>query len=138
MTRYVVDASVAAKWFVSEEGTDRAHRLLLGQNEFIAPPIFPAELASVVTKKVRLAEIEAALAREALRLAIQRVAVVQADELVILAMDRAMKQQVSVYDALYVELALREDCQLITADNRFHRALDSESRRQVLPLAQVP
>lgn len=46
---YVIDSSVAFKWFVAEVDTDRAIRLrddfLTGAIELVAPDFFPIEIA---------------------------------------------------------------------------------------------
>ena len=42
----VIDASVALKWFVEEQGTEQAAALLAGQDLLIAPDLIVAEVAN--------------------------------------------------------------------------------------------
>lgn len=49
----VIDASVALKWFVEEEGTRQAAALLAGQYRLIAPALIVAEVANAGWKAVR-------------------------------------------------------------------------------------
>ena len=55
----VVDASVAFKWFVQEEGTDRAVALLERGEPFIAPDLIVAELCNAAWKSLRRRELSA-------------------------------------------------------------------------------
>jgi predicted nucleic acid-binding protein len=54
---YVVDASVALKWVLSEQDSDRARRLrlefLAGQHDLIAPDIFLSEVGHALVKATR-------------------------------------------------------------------------------------
>ena len=45
-------------------------------------------------------------------------------QLLAAALDIGMEHNRSVYDALYVALALREGCRLVTADRRLYQALE--------------
>lgn len=58
MNRPVIDASVAAKWFIWEEGTEEAHRLLDSLHSFLVPSLFLAEIDAILTKKVRKKELQ--------------------------------------------------------------------------------
>ena len=49
----VIDASVALKWFVEEQGTDQAAALLAGNDLLIAPDLIVAEVANAGWKAVR-------------------------------------------------------------------------------------
>jgi predicted nucleic acid-binding protein len=51
MTRLVVDASVAAKWLVTEPLSDRALALLGGANELIAPDLLLPEVGNILWKQ---------------------------------------------------------------------------------------
>ncbi|MEH2024315.1 type II toxin-antitoxin system VapC family toxin [Nostoc sp.] len=53
MRRYVLDASVAIKWFVLEVHSDKARRLLTSNYTFLVPDFFFAEVANVLWKRVR-------------------------------------------------------------------------------------
>lgn len=49
----VVDASVALKWFVSEEGSTQAATLLAGLDSLIAPDLIVAEVVNAAWRAVR-------------------------------------------------------------------------------------
>lgn len=56
--RIVVDASVAVKWLVAEEGSDVANRLLTDGGDLYAPRLMASEVANALWRKARLGEIE--------------------------------------------------------------------------------
>ena len=56
--RIVVDASVAVKWLVAEEGSDAADRLLTDGDDLYAPRLMASEVANALWRKARLGEIE--------------------------------------------------------------------------------
>ena len=129
--RIVLDASVAIEWFIPGVNPDITARALnvleLGRSrrvEFIAPDFFWAEVGNVFTKAVRqkrwdLAMISAAVADlEALNIVTE-----SAHSLLVRAMDIALAHGQSVYDTLYVELALARRVDMITSDLRLFNAL---------------
>jgi predicted nucleic acid-binding protein len=54
----VVDASVAAKWFLQEEGTNYASQILEQYDYLVAPELIRIEVLSAITKAVRTNRIE--------------------------------------------------------------------------------
>lgn len=116
MTRYVVDASVGAKWFLPEEHTAEAARLLRSPHELIAPDIFAAEVADSLLKRIRrkLMSVD-----EAVPYVIACPWLVSLRDLVPLAapaFEVARLFGIGLYDAAYVALARQEDCEFVTAD----------------------
>lgn len=67
MDNLVIDASIAVKWVVEEEGTEAAIRLRPGFR-LIAPELIVAECANILWKKVQRGEMLADEARLAARL----------------------------------------------------------------------
>ena len=57
MNRIVIDASVAIKWVVEEDGTPEA-LALLEKHSLSAPDLFIPECANILWKKVRRRELE--------------------------------------------------------------------------------
>ena len=57
MSRYVVDASVAAKWFVPEVHSDAALRLFEGDHSLAVPDLFLSEFGNILWKKVRIRDL---------------------------------------------------------------------------------
>jgi predicted nucleic acid-binding protein len=127
----VLDASVAVKWFLSpkdERLTDEAlalYREFLQQKiSFLVPDIFWAEVGSAFWKAVRLGRFRKASAQEAIAALAQCelptfsiASLLERAFLIATTFDR------SVYDALYVALAVQSGAELITADERLANAL---------------
>ena len=61
--RLVVDASVAVKWLVAEEGSDAADRLLAGGDDLHAPRLMASEIANALWRKARTGEIRTGAGR---------------------------------------------------------------------------
>lgn len=124
MSVFVVDASVVVKWFVPEIHSEAARRLLTLPNEYFAPDLLFAETANTIWKKIRRGELEAEDGRR-LVADIGRVAVetVSCRALAEDAHALATATGRTVYDALYVALAVRLSTRLITADDRLEAAL---------------
>jgi predicted nucleic acid-binding protein len=120
---FVLDCSVAAKWVLPEP--DRAAALRLfdryesGEILLIAPDLPLAELASLLAMRSRRKQISAPQARQAFQL-IARSALKLFDMRSRLApaLDLALAHGLSLWDSVYVVLALEHDCPLLTADRR--------------------
>ena len=119
MTRFVIDASIAVKWVVTEDGTDEAVSLLSGQR-LSAPELLVAECANILWKKVRRSELSAEEAMVAVRI-LQR-ADVELHSMRAL-MEPATKLAIDLdhpaYDCVYLALAMSQEWQFVTADTRF-------------------
>ena len=125
----VVDASVVAKWFLPEEHSEAAVLLLRETEPLIAPAHFDAEIANIFWKRVRTGHLQP---EQALRTLAGLPGVVDwsfgLPGLVRPAFDIAVRFDRTIYDSLYVVLALQEGCQFVTADRRLYNGL-----RDVLP-----
>lgn len=66
MTQYVVDASVVIKWFVPENYSEYADRLLNNSYNLLVPDLLIAEVCNILWKKVRLGQISLAEGQQAL------------------------------------------------------------------------
>jgi len=53
MSAIVVDASVAAKWFLTEPGSISATSLLLGDSDLIGPELLVVETAAAIVRRFR-------------------------------------------------------------------------------------
>lgn len=131
MKTYVVDASVAAKWILPASGetlTREALELLkgyvAGDLRFVVPDLFWAELANVLWKAVRQGGVKVASAESALHaLRDRNFPSVSSHTLLVEAFAIATAFDRTVYDALYVALAINSKSQLVTADERLANAL---------------
>jgi predicted nucleic acid-binding protein len=127
----VVDASVAAKWFLPENGEalgDKALALLdqydKREVQFVVPDLFYVEIASAIWKAVRTGRVPRAFGDQALVLLTQReFATVPSLKLLDKAFQIATAFERTVYDGLYVALAEQTNSQLITADERLVNSL---------------
>lgn len=131
MNTLVLDASVAIKWAipsVREPLTDESLRLLQryvdSEIEFIVPDVFWAEIGNVLWKSARQRrwrqdEAEAVAADMKAR----DFATVPSATLLTEALRIAFAYDRSVYDCLYVALAVQAKTDLITADERLANAL---------------
>ncbi len=126
MTAYVVDASVAVKWFVPEELTGEALSYLSDEHELLAPDLLWPELANIVWKKARRGELTPDEARRILTLC-QKVPfeVTASTNLIDSALEIALGIDRTVYDSMYLALAAHRDCVMITADRRLFNAVNS-------------
>jgi predicted nucleic acid-binding protein len=124
----VVDASIAIKWVVEEDGTAEA-LTLRGRARLIAPELLVAECANILWKKVQRGELstqEALLAARLLQGA--DVELLPTRSLFESATRLAIELDHPAYDCLYLALAIENECQFVTADDRLLRKLSQ--RRQ--------
>jgi predicted nucleic acid-binding protein len=124
MSLFVVDASTGLKWFIPEVQSDAARRLQDSNHELHAPSLFDVECANVLWKKIRRAELTRAEA-DAILIQIPLLAVTRHPDgpLVSSAFDLADQTGRTVYDCLYLALAMRLNGRFATADQRFYRAM---------------
>jgi predicted nucleic acid-binding protein len=118
---FILDASVAVKLVIEEEGSAAARRL--HRRGLVAPDLLLPECANILWKSVRRGDLDppqAQLACAAL-LAIP-IEIVASRPLMAAALDRALALGHPAYDCLYLELAARRGLPLVTADRRL-RAL---------------
>lgn len=133
MDAAIVDASVAVKWVIEEEGSEMARRL--SRIPLEAPDLLLVECANILWKKVRLGDLERAEATERLdRLLRAPVRLVASRELLPPALELSLELRHPIYDCLYLALAQRRGVPLVTADERLVSAL---RRRRIPSLAVV-
>jgi predicted nucleic acid-binding protein len=121
---FVVDASVAIKWFLPEVHSDAALRLLAQQHTLHAPDLIFSEFANILWKRVRRSEISRREANATLEgLLAVHLQVQPSQSLIPLALEIACGENRTVYDSLYLAAAITLQFPLVTADGRFYRAL---------------
>jgi predicted nucleic acid-binding protein len=124
MSRLVVDASVAIKWFLPEIHSVAAARLLDPEFSVAAPDLILPELGNTIWKKVRREEITS---REAVGILAafgsMGVEIYPSNLLLASAFELAVALDRSVYDSLYLALAVAQDGALVTADRKFHASV---------------
>ena len=124
MSLFVVDASVVAKWFVPERLSDDAARLLDEQHELASPDLMWAEIGNVLWKKSRAGQLTGPEAVRIIRALDEFPVTVFPSRLMLEgALEIALSTGRSVYDSVYLALAVALDCPLVTADERLANAL---------------
>jgi predicted nucleic acid-binding protein len=121
--RFVLDASVAVAWCFEDEGTkftESVLDLLSDGSEAIVPSIWPLEIANALLVGERRKRIAQARVTPILQsIAALPISVMPADARQ--AFERilplAREQDLSEYDAAYLELALRQELPLATLDS---------------------
>jgi predicted nucleic acid-binding protein len=120
MSSYVVDASVAVKWLVSEAFSEEAASLLDSGATLIAPELLLAEAANALWALCRRGDIareDFAEAVEVLKAA--PVVPHPMRQLAASAARLAIDLGHPAYDCFYLALAVQEQYPVITADRRF-------------------
>jgi predicted nucleic acid-binding protein len=132
MTNFVLDSSIAVKWFfVDEPGVDRAREVLeqLTQfpDRFLVPDLFFVELAAVCLRKCNYDSSFADRSLAAVRsLGIRTVPVVSS--LLNSGMTLSCKLRHSLYDCIFLALALETDSLWLTADDKALGKLGGHSK----------
>lgn len=132
----VIDASVAAKWFLAEPGSDAAielrRRHLEGEIRLVAPDLLPYELANALRYHPGIGAERWADRIEDL-FAMDIAFDPTSEQSMHSAIEVAYRQGLSVNDAAYVALAQRLDTVLYSADESLLRAAGArgESLRSV-------
>lgn len=139
--KYVLDASVAVSSVVSRPLTSKALRLRQdyqrGSHELIAPSVFPAEAASALTKCERQKIIPVGQALPLLDDILSDLPQIHPYEPLLRRATAISSQMRSgLYDCLYVALAEREGCELVTADERLLNSLGRQFPF-VIPLSSL-
>ena len=124
MNLYVIDASVAVKWFIAdatvETDVDRALQLLASaqrdEARFLQPPHWVSEVTAVL---VRLAPKTVRSSVEAL-MALAFVKTANDVDHYQRAISLALKLDHHLFDTLYHAVALEEKATLITADRKYY------------------
>ena len=124
MKSCVLDASVVGAAFFQEEHADAARRLLVSDRELHAPDLIYAELANVIWKRQRRGEIDereaSRLLADILRLPLR---ITPSEELVENALQLALATGLTVYDCLYLALAVETRGVMVSGDQRLLNAL---------------
>lgn len=125
MSVIVVDASVGVKWFVPEVLAAEARQWRNGPDELHAPAFFfDLEIANILWKKIRRGELTRADADLILG-KVPALPLIRHPEFPLLAsaFDLADRTQRTVYDCLYLALAVHLNGRLLTADQRLYNTL---------------
>jgi predicted nucleic acid-binding protein len=140
--KYVIDSSVGVKWVIPEVDSAKALRLRDDYRhavvELLAPDFYPFEVANSITRAERQARITQAEGAAALRDTLAHLPQLE-NVLALLPRAYAISSQTksAVFDCLYVALAERDSCQLVTADHRVINNLQPHFP-YIMALASLP
>ena len=124
MSTYVVDTSVAVKWFLPEVHSEAALRLHAPTHQLHLPAFSIVEFGNVLCKKVRRNEVTITESESIFALLHRLPLTIHPDEeFLSLAFDLAHLTQRSLYDCLYLALAIGLTGEMVTADRKFFNAL---------------
>jgi predicted nucleic acid-binding protein len=140
--KYVLDSSVALKWFLTEPDSAKALRLCddvrHAVHELHAPDVFPVEVMHAVTRAERQGRITPV---EGAAFLAETLAELPTLHESVLLLPRAYAissaARIGVYDCLYVALAEREGCELVTADTKLITNLKAQFPF-IVPLGSLP
>jgi predicted nucleic acid-binding protein len=129
--KYALDSSVALKWVLPEPHADKSIRLRnafhQSVHELIAPDIFPIETLHALTKAERQRRIAAGSGHILWQSILADCPALHSH---IALLDRAYEiasaARIGIYDCVYVALAEREGCELVTADDRLVQNLQPQ------------
>jgi len=138
----VIDASVAAAVLITDEWTPLVVPMqeLLGTARLHAPMHWPMEIASVIVNAERRGRLTAADRARYLSEArdLQAVLDLVSSEPSMAITDLAIATGLSVYDAAYLEVALRLNCELATNDRKLITAATAGGVAVLSTLAALP
>lgn len=121
--KYVIDASVGFQWLIVEKDTDKARGLRDDYHNqvlaLVAPDVFPIEILNALTKAERQKRVTPQEGRQLARDFLMTLPDLRPSmPLLPRAYELSSDKYVAVYDCLYVALAEREQCVVVTADQR--------------------
>jgi len=135
LSRVVVDACVALKWFTNEVDSRAAQAVLEGPDELHAPALLPIETDGAVLKWVRRKVVTA---REAL--AVRELIIGSPMRIHPLAPLRdpayalALECGAGYFDCIYLALAVGLGGTVLTADQRFYAAVRNSAFKRYVAL----
>lgn len=129
--KFVLDSSTALKWFLPEDDSDRALALrdayLKGIHELLVPDVFPIEVGHALARAERRNILAPPIGSESMADLLAVLPPMHASvSLLPRAYEIASALRIGVYDCLYVALAERQRCELVTADRKLIAQLRHE------------
>jgi predicted nucleic acid-binding protein len=125
----VVDASIVVKWFVYEEGSDKAleirDKYISGELKLIAPEIINFEVLNALHYKRLFSEEEIkeiAEALDAFSFELYPLKGGYAKK----TLEVAFKNNITIYDSSYISLAIMKNTHMYTADEKLMEKISKE------------
>ncbi|HXG82777.1 MAG TPA: type II toxin-antitoxin system VapC family toxin [Pyrinomonadaceae bacterium] len=128
MKDLVVDSGVAVKWFVAEDDSPQVLQILRDYRSekfsFLAPDLLYAEFGNIIWKKVVFNNLDPNDADFAIS-EFKRISFTLSPITLLFdnAYKIAVKHKRTFYDSLYLALSVRENCEFVTADEKFYNSV---------------
>ena len=144
MKVFVIDASVAVKWYIPENHSNEAVYFLQlqksGQAKLVAPELIIAELGNVLWKKEQSGELvksEVKLIAETISSSFPAKLI---DDRLLLpaALELALDLKMTLYDSLYLALAVVKKAVLVTADKKMVKIAGSVLSDEIVAIGDGP
>ena len=139
--KYVIDASVALKWFVREDFHLNALALTKDDVQRVAPDILLAEVGNSLRRQVRVGLVSDNQALEAIQTLLRSFGdLIPSKDLMETAFNLSSQLDHSVYDCIHLAATLAEDDRsLVTADMKFAaKALAAGFGKKIQILEAIP
>lgn len=120
MRRLVIDANIAAKWYLPESDSAVAEQLFELNAEFHAPAFLETEFASIFWKH-SIAQVTSIDVWRTARVQLKKVIPHWHDDASLhdLALELAITHKHHIFDCTYLALAIQIDGTVVTADKQF-------------------
>lgn len=122
----VLDASALLAWLMPDETGPDLAPLLRSTDQVLAPWLLWVELRNILIVSERRGRLPAGAADQIVAAVDQLNIALDTRPANAVVLDLARRHGLSVYDALYLELALREGAQLASLDAALRRAASGE------------
>lgn len=126
MEKIILDASVVIKWFTQEENSEKAlkhlYRIKEGKTRLIVPELFFYELGNILlSKKASIEDVKHAI-NDLNNLFIEQISV--GHSFFRKTFQNAQELGITFYDASYITLMQKENCEFITADRKLYEKVN--------------
>lgn len=119
--KFVIDASVAVKWFVEEEGHEDALAILRRGDECFAPDLIVTEVAGALDKKIKANMLAPQHAVETIKSLQEHLSLLPSTRYALPALELASELHHPVADCIYAACAIDIKAHVVTADTDFVR-----------------
>ncbi len=121
MSLIVVDASVAVKWFLTEQDSVAATMVLNGADDLLGPELLVVETAAAIVRRFRTEDIDETYARHLLADAhaafkLRSITLMPDASLLPRAEEIAISLRHALQDCLYIACAESAGAELVTSD----------------------
>ena len=126
--KYVIDAGIAIKYYVPEIYEDQSVALLEGGHELHIPELLYVEVSSIVWKKVRRGQVARVKGANIIFRILNENWIAHSHKGTLETVYAGAETTgQTVYDFTYLALAISLDCEFVTADEKFYKALENTS-----------